>query len=397
MTSLALAIALLLQGTAPAPPGDGGGGGGKATPPPPGRPPEGCLSRSNPKCYEVSWEVLLNVVPTDKTDPSPIKLDDATFYFPLIPLSTFSRTHLDSVRMTLDRTNQPDPRAGNSMRIDRTAAGGVALAILPIGPATGQTLRTTLTFSSVVWRSELNDAAAAKVSWPSEWAPEARAWLAPQYLIESDDPRFAQFVERIAGAQLRYTPVFVAAKQLLRATVASFRAMDGNGVEIGRYNQVRGLRLTGAAMSMQAAQGTPADIVCACVAVLRAAGIPARPVIGVDEAPAGSNRAVRTTFIVWGEFFLPGSGWVPFDPAMMRGSINSGTPPDRAWSGLGRIKELNTRVPLSYFFLPPRNDASSIQYPAAWGWTARGAPGSGVAFDSVRFQMVSRPLPPDVR
>ncbi|MBM4112084.1 MAG: transglutaminase domain-containing protein [Phycisphaerae bacterium] len=396
MTLATILLAVLLQGAPQGTPPTTPGREGAAPPPPAGRPPEGCLLRSNPKCYEVRWEVLLNVVPTDKQNPSPIQLEDATFFFPLIPLSTWSRTHLDSVSMTLDRTNQPDPRAGSSMRLDRTAPGGIAVAVLPIGAASGQTLRTTMTFTAVAWRSDLDDAAAVRVPWPSEWPAEAKPWLAPQFLIESDDARFAAFVERTTGKQLRYTPVFAAAKQLLRATIASFRALDGNGVEIGRHNQVRGLRLVGAAQSMQAGQGTAADLVCACVAVLRAAGIPARPVIGVDEAEPG-ERTVRTTYVVWGEFFLPGSGWVPFDPSMMRGSNASGASPDRAWSGLGRIKELNTRVPLSYFFLPPRNDAACIQYPGAWGWAARGVVGNGVAFDSVRFQMISRPLPPDLR
>lgn len=411
MLTTTLAAALMSQGapqasppaapaaptgaTSPAsPPREGGAGG---PPPPAGRPPEGCLLRSNPKCYEVTWEVLLQVVPRNKDQPSPIQLEDSNFFFPVVPLSTFSRVELDSLRMTLDRTNQPDARAAAAMRLDRTAPGGVAVAVLPIGPASGQTLRASMTFTSVAWRSDIDDAAAARVPWPSEWAPEAKAWLGPQFLIESHDPRFAAFVERTAGNQLRYTPVFVAAKQLLRATIAAFRGVDGNGVEIGRHNQVRGLRMVGAAGSMEAAQGTAADLVCACVAVLRAAGIPARPVIGVDEEQAGGNRAVRTTFVVWGEFFLPGSGWVPFDPLIMRGSNNSGTAPDRPWSGLGRLKELNTRVPLSYYFLPPRNDASLIEFPAAWGWSARGVVANGVAFDSVRFQMVSRPLPPDLR
>ncbi len=393
ISSIALSW-LLLQGAAP-PPGDGGGGG--APPPPAGRPPQGALQRSNPKCYEVTWELLINVVPQSKTDPSPLKLEDASFFFPLVPLSTFSRTHIDSLRLTLDRNNRPDPRAGGAARLDRSAAGGVTIAVLPIGAANGQLLRATMTFTAVAWRSDLDDAAAATVPWPAEWAEEARPWLAPQRFVESDDPRFAAFVDRTMGNKLRYTPVFVAAKQLIRATIAAFRGVDGRGVEIGRHNQVRGLRLVGAAAAMQAEQGTAADVVCACVAVLRAAGIPARPVIGVDEAPVTNNRAVRTTFVIWGEFFLPGSGWVPFDPALMRGSNNGGAPPDRAWTGLGRIKELNTRVPLSYFFLPPRADASCIQFPGAWGWVARGTLTDGVAFDSVRFQMVSRPLPADLR
>jgi len=391
-TALAIACLTLLSQTSPAgePPAD-------ATPPPAGRPPEGFISRTNPKCYEVRWELLVNVTPTTRGETSPLRLDDANFFFPLVPLSTYSRVEMPSVRAQIQRTNQPDAGAAAATRIDRAVPGGIALAVVPIGSAGGQALRVTLTFTSVVWRSDIDDAGAARVPWPSEWAPEAKPWLQPQWMIESDDPRFAQFVDRIAGSRLRYTPVFVAAKELLRATCAAFRGVDGSGLETAKDSQVRGLRMVGAAAAMQAGSGTEVDLVCACVAVLRAAGIPSRAVVGVSESPAGASRAVRTSYVVWGEFFLPGSGWVPFDPARIRGAVSSNMPTDRPWSGLGRIRELNNRVPLSFFFLPPRQDAMSIQFPGAWGWNARGVVGSGVAYDTIRFTMIGQTLPPDLR
>jgi hypothetical protein len=141
---------------------------------------------------------------------------------------------------------------------------------------------------------------------------------------------------------------------------------------------------------------TNEDHVLECVAVLSAAGIPARPVIGVNEAdPQEDNRAVRTTYTMWGEFFLPGSGWVPFDPAEMRGSHAMSATADRAWTGLGRIKDLNERVPLSYSLRPRRGDARILASPGAWGWTPNyPSPVINGPDAYVTFQMVSRPTGP---
>lgn len=390
--SLAVAWLLALpQAIAPAEP---------PAPPPPmpaGRPPEGFLVRSNPKCYEVRWELTLHVTPTVRGEASPLRLEDATLFFPLVPLSTWSRVEMPSVQALVQRANQPDASASAALRLDRTVPGGLALAVVPLGAVTGQSLRVTLIFTGVAWRSDLDDAGAARVPWPAEWPPEAAEWLKPQWMIESDDPRFREFVDRVAGARLRFTSVFVAAKELIRATCGAFRGVEGSGLETGRDNRVRGLRMVGAAASMESGSGTEADLVCACVAVLRAAGIPSRAVIGVSETTAGTSRAVRTSYIVWGEFYLPGSGWVPFDPARLRGAVAGNTPADRPWPGLGRIRDLNNRMPLSYFFLPPRQDASMIEFPGAWGWSARGLIGNGVAYDTVRLQMTGRPLPPDVQ
>lgn len=371
-----------------APPSDGRGGG---TAPPPGRPPEGLLSRTDQKRFTVTWDVMIHATPTTKGESTPIMLDQTAFIFPIIPLSTWSQTDLDSIRMDLrNDTNAVAPSA--PMRLDRTAPDGTALAIMPAGSVRGQTVRCTLTQTVTVWRSELDDAAAVKVAWPSEWPAEAKPWLGPDWLIESDDQRFKDFVEKTSQGKLRYTPVFVAAKELLRATINVFRGVDGNGVAVGEQGRVQGLRVDGALYSMQQGHGTAVDLVCACVAVLRAAGIPARPVIGVNEAPTNSNRTVRTTYVVWGEFFLPGSGWVPFDPDMMRGSHAMSASPDRAWTGVGRIKDLNTRVPLAYSLRPRNRGTVPTRYLGAWAWSGQGQIPTSSMREYVSFQMVTTPV-----
>ena len=358
-----------------------------------GRPPEGPLSRSNPKRYELTWEVSLIVHPGTKGEAAPMKLDEVRFLMPWIPQDTFSRTDENTLRMTLMADTQVDPQAPGRMKLEKDLPGGWALAVMPLSNFAGQSLRCTLVSETTVWRSEIDEAKAAAIPWPSEWPEETREWLKPQWLVESDDPRFAQFVKRVAGDQLRRTTIYLAAKELIRATVAAYNGVESGGIELRAGGVMRGLRMTGAAASMAQARGTFADVSAACVATLRAAGIPARVVIGATEFDGSNQAGVRTGYIVWGEFFLPGAGWVPFDPQILRGSHGMQAKPDRPWPGVGRIKELNERVPVAFAFLPPRNQASAVWYPAAWGWMARGQVTGGTGADYVRFQMISRGSP----
>jgi transglutaminase-like putative cysteine protease len=63
--------------------------------------------------------------------------------------------------------------------------------------------------------------------------------------------------------------------------------------------------------------GKCADIHSVFVALARASGVPAREVFGLRLAKKGSED-ISTWQHCWAEFFLPGYGWVPVDPADVR-------------------------------------------------------------------------------
>lgn len=66
-------------------------------------------------------------------------------------------------------------------------------------------------------------------------------------------------------------------------------------------------------------RGGSADISSVFVAVLRAAGIPAREVCGL--LPDGKSGNITQAFHVWAEFYVPGAGWVSADPAAVRKTL----------------------------------------------------------------------------
>lgn len=63
--------------------------------------------------------------------------------------------------------------------------------------------------------------------------------------------------------------------------------------------------------------GKCADISSVFVAVARAAGVPAREVFGI-RLGKNAEEDITGGYHCWGEFYYPGYGWVPVDPADVR-------------------------------------------------------------------------------
>ena len=105
------------------------------------------------------------------------------------------------------------------------------------------------------------------------------------------------------------------------------------------------------------------------MATLRAAGIPARPVIGVVKELLKDELRETTRWRTWAEFYLPNSGWVAFDPNEMRGTGFQYKNLEAAWRGFGTIKELKERIPVAYDFQP---EGSLWDWPPVWGWIYNG-------------------------
>jgi len=78
-----------------------------------------------------------------------------------------------------------------------------------------------------------------------------------------------------------------------------------------------GLAVPGRTLTECKGGGKCADISAVFVTLARAAGIPARDVYGLRLADPKSGD-VTSAYHCWAEFYLPGTGWVPVDPADVR-------------------------------------------------------------------------------
>jgi len=282
-----------------------------------GRPPRGPLKRVEPKVYDVTVDVQLvtSLNRSDVLGRGLYNLEDAPIVFPIIFRNTFSRVKTDSLRARLWLGSHEDLTLPERTRIDKGFPFATSLAVMPVAKYQGPEVRWKLEFRTQVWSSEIDDAAAASIPWPKEWPDDVRDGLRPQRYIESDALIFAQAVKDASNGQLRFVPPYLAAKDLVRYCVDKI-SVRGDGLNMGLNETLRALEMKGALQTVKDGHGSAHDVVCVCIATLRAAGIPARPVIGFRLKP--NDPKYRSEMLSWGEFYLPDAGWIPFDPVSVR-------------------------------------------------------------------------------
>ena len=330
--------------------------------PPSGRPPIGPLRSVEPKLYDLNFSVVLRApVRTDQPTQDHYNLEHTPIVMPILFLGTYNRVDSESVAAQLWLDNRS---ARPALELKSGYPYGLTLGILNIERFNGQEIRWQIGYRVQVWSSQINDEDAAKVPWPEEWPKEVKDGLQPQMYVESNDPIFKDAVEQCSQGRLRSVAPYIAAKELVRYCIAQLN-VSGDGTDRGNYNTLRGMTMVGAREAAAKGLGSPHDLVCVCVAMLRAAGIPARPVVGVEEGKSG-----QPTFVSWGEFYLPEAGWIPFDPMAMRGKAVRTMDVRKPWPEFGTLEDLNLRLPLAYHFIPPAT-VESPRSPAVWAWDPR--------------------------
>jgi transglutaminase-like putative cysteine protease len=331
--------------------------------PPSGRPPIGPLERYDPKVYDLTFGVTVStMLQLDPMAPKAnYQLENAPIVMPVVFLGTYSKVDSDSVKGQLWLESR---EVNPNLELKDGFPHNTHLATMTVERFVGQSIRWQLRYQLQVWSSRINEEDAAKIAWPKEWPKEVQDGLQPQSYIQSDDPVFDQEVQKVTQGKLRLVPPYLAAKDLVRHCINSIQVSGSANVR-DQHRVLRGMNVEGARLAATKGMGSPHDLVCLCVAMLRAANIPARPVIGVQENERGQGE-----FVSWAEFYLPEAGWVAFDPIEMRGRNIRNLDVRKPWPEFGSIKDLNERVPLAYHFLPAAT-IESPRNPAVWGWDPR--------------------------
>ena len=246
----------------------------------------------------------------------------------------------------------PDPLGGGELSID-------------VPPVQVWPLQVQLVATATVWSSGFDDAAAMQIGWPQKWPGAVAPLLKPSTLIESGDEIITATVEALTQGAVRSVPPAQAAKLIVRDACSRFKVVDTSNtrMSLGPQGQLRGIGVQGAKKAAEAGTGSPADLVCICVAMLRAAGLPARPVIGLGSAGYGRLEE----YGVWAEVYLPECGWTPFDPDVLRQQALGTLDPKSSWTGFGTLRQLQRRIPLAWSFGPAKA-ATAFDSWAPWGW-----------------------------
>ena len=327
--------------------------------------PEGALRRDDGRLNQFTMSVTIF--------QAPLQQPTGQWQLPLIADGPWSM--LDPNRFEVAISTPQGTTTEPASQIT-SKPGRLGDIMLSIDVPTNEGLPISIDVQGVVatWSCEFDDAAAMGLDWPAQWPTAVQPLLQPSPLIESDADIITQTVQRVTNGDVRSVPPVQAAKLLVQYACNNFQP-NGSRMLRGLRRQLRGIAVEGAAAAAQAGAGSPADLVCLSVAMLRAAELPARPVIGIAQ-DRGSRKG---EFVTWAEVYLPNCGWVPFDPyELNKRSVNT-LDARRAWRYFGNVPNLDQRIPLAWTFAPGNGDTAWDAW-ALWGWT-RLAPGAEFPLD----------------
>ena len=263
--------------------------------------------------------------------------------------------------------------------------------------------------SIVSYRTKLDERGAREVDWPKgEWPPEAAATFQPQMFVDFDTQGRGYDMTPVADLLREWTdgkdprtvrPVVLA--KYLAGQVLQHVQINGEGLAFDQTGMWQGFDTPGAVAAAVEGRGTEIDLPCLLVAIYRAAGIPARLVIGYDEQSEGKQIYLEQkkgggAIRVWVEFCLYDEvgrtmGWVPVDITKLRKKQNR-LPDnylDRPLRFFGTHDELDRVAPLAFHFHPPTT-VRSYGSPALWGWFVTPTP-PGRATQRVDFTITTTP------
>ncbi len=245
--------------------------------------------------------------------------------------------------------------APQSQKMDEKTGNGVIYWRLQSIPKKNSSEIFTLPFDLTAYETNTYINPATVKAYQTE-TEEYKLYTRYEKYIEVNDPKIRQLADEIAGAE---TNPYLLAKKFYDYII-----------DTEKY-KLLGQGLNGAKYILENGNGECGDYSALFIALSRAKGIPARPVVGY-WAITGNNQTH-----VWAEFFLEGIGWIPVDATIGQQSAEK-----RAYY-FGNMD--NQRVVLSKGFnhalTPPGPEGyitPLLQVPMWWFW------GSG---DASQIQM----------
>ncbi|MBM4107597.1 MAG: transglutaminase domain-containing protein [Phycisphaerae bacterium] len=295
---------------------------------------------------------------------------------------------------------------------------GTRLARLEAAQGRCNDVTLELSYDVQVWRHVFDEAGALRVAWPKlDWPDGVKDALEPQFWIDhatdpatgADTPYDMAAVKEalgrwLEGARLKnprdVTPAALA--KILLGKVAGEVQPSGDGLSYNTAGLVEGIELQGPPVTLGQRRGSEHDMAVLLTALYRAAGIPARVVIGVTRGGNGfaAGRRNRTRLRSWVEFALyeePTTAggkatlnWIPVDVAGLRRSSSRPPPIERPWKHFGVLEDADETVPFAVHFHPPTTVAS-YGSPGFWGWMMSPTLPQ-TARQSLQFQMAVAPV-----
>ncbi len=356
-----------------------------------------------------------------------INVESGTVYYPIAPASSHAQTFFDHTegQVLLNDVIVDDTP---TIFIDRGQGvpmpGGAFLAQFDL-PDFERVSEMTLLLTTFgrSWETIYNEEEAAKVPWPAEWPPIAQSLFEPEMYIDYgpfgpyDLAPLKEKVMEWTEGNPKAVPPAVTAKWLAwkvaeayRPTNKGYAGPSGASTNGQSTSLFAAFLVDGPAFALERGQGSRFNLPVLLAAAYRAAGIPARVVIGYNFAETrGKRMSDAERLHAWVEFALYDPAitdekqrltWVPVDIIELQSRAVWRQPFDKPIRYFGSNKDLAEIVPIAFSFSPYwisgvsygryayENDRTRLYYtsrydisrearffaPSLWSWNVMPAP-----------------------
>lgn len=370
--------------------GNGGGGGRGGTPKAQPGPSQSAakssildsvLKRGRSRDWTLKVSVNIHSYQNVSADGVPvIEVMDLKTAAVVFPLNTASgSSELDEENFKGELTFN-DVIVDDNPKLMEGYAAGTRLARWELTDKVGREMKLELEIPVTTWSTIFDEKAAAKVVWPASWPPAAASALKPDGIVDSASPAVQALLKGWTGGEdpKKIPPVQLA--KFLAGKVLEFGQTSGDGLEFIGLGQLVGVALQPIEETARDGRGSEHDIVVLLAAVYRAAGLPARTVIGYDVSAKkdksgfleNGGRGGPQKLRAWVEFCLYDEGaqkelWVPVDIVRLRGSSNRMPPLNKPWKYFGAHDELENVIPFAFQYHPPTTVVAHGAF-GFWGW-----------------------------
>ncbi len=319
----------------------------------------------------------------------------AAVLFPVIRATASSKTDIDRVKGELTFNDRPiDVKPDYNEAYHASARFGR----WEMKDQTGRECELKLQIPMTCWQTVFNERLASKAQWPDagKWGKVGASTLGPQLMVDQDAEDAAALRDLVKkwteGKSPQSVPPLLLAKTFAARMVEQFQT-SGNGESFGKLGTFIGLDLQRPSRTIKSGRGSQHDIAAVLLGAYRAAGLPARLVIGYDGSEQNgdstvfdNNNGANSSLRSWVEFCLFDAAtdtevWVPVDVVKIRARSSRVGRLEDPWKYFGTHEELDDVLPFAHHYLPP---TTVISYGYAfWGWFT--TPQSQIASHFVRF------------
>lgn len=338
-----------------------------------------------------------NIAPTQS-----IEFDRMQFAYPLIGETASSVPYPEEARMKVEvdrpysgpgeRVRDPDRpfnehTVTNTYRVEEGYQGPTDLMILETGALSSTHLLFTIELDVRCWETRIDEVAADAIEWPTDpWPPQLVSALDDQLFVNPKHPAVIALLDRwLDGKNPRDARPYALAKYLAGRVVEYVKLTEGDNHATGRTAFIgngqrvlnSGFRVNGSVFAATTGTGTRFDSPALLCALYRAAGLPARLVIGFDKLESDLEGHRLPVLRSWVEFALLDeerdvTEWIPVDIARQRDFSDRAPALDTRWQFFGHNEEFDYVIPISYHWLP-KTSVTNAGPPAIWGWLAEPA------------------------